>query len=201
MIFFKCSSCERWLQAPDERAGARVRCGACGAVVIAVGEREAPPVALLAPRPSAPPSGENVEEAPLAERVEHAPSDSPPAADAWRGLPGTTGGQGHLRRFLERRILLVPGWIAGGMLAAALLKWPYGYYTLLRLVVCLVGGAVAGIAWVRKLYPVAFLFGFIALLFNPLVPVHMKRETWRVVDMVAGALFIAVGFIRTNTDR
>lgn len=93
--------------------------------------------------------------------------------------------------FLERRPQTIPNLIAIGLLLLAGLDWPYGYYTLLRLVVC---AAACWIAFVSfKSEPairwVGWPFTLIALLFNPLVPVHLDREVWRIIDFVVAAVF------------
>jgi hypothetical protein len=70
------------------------------------------------------------------------------------------------------------------------LPLPYGYYTLLRLVAC---GVFAAGAWVladRGHQAAATGFVLAALLFNPVLPVHLERETWAVIDVLAaGALW------------
>ena len=36
-----------------------------------------------------------------------------------------------------------------------------------------------------------WVFGFAAVLFNPIVPFHIKRDTWQVLDLLAAGLFVA----------
>ena len=40
------------------------------------------------------------------------------------------------------------------------------------------------------------LFCIIAVLFNPLAPIHMERESWRIVDGIAGFLVLIPLFIK-----
>jgi hypothetical protein len=90
----------------------------------------------------------------------------------------------------DKRPHLIPAVIAALMLLAALGDWPYGYYQLLRVVVC---GAGAYIAWLsyHSRYPwAAWLFGFVAVLFNPFAPIHLSRGTWQPVDFVCAVLFV-----------
>lgn len=93
---------------------------------------------------------------------------------------------------------LVPSLIAALMLLGALGRWPYGYYQLLRFVVCGVSVYVAFMAynW-QKLWATA-LFGCIALLFNPLIPIHLSREIWQPIDLICALLFVVVAFILKN---
>jgi membrane-bound ClpP family serine protease len=59
---------------------------------------------------------------------------------------------------------------------------PYGYYTLLRIVLCasciyLVFGSIEndkkGCAWI---------LGIMAFIYNPIIPVHLKRDAWSVIN-------------------
>ena len=84
------------------------------------------------------------------------------------------------------------------MLLVALAPLPYGYYTLLRIVVC---AATGYLAWshASKLGLDAWVFtlGGIAVLFNPIIPVHLEREVWAFIDVAAavviGAHYFSAG--------
>lgn len=80
------------------------------------------------------------------------------------------------------------------MLLGALAPWPYGYYQLLRFVVCPVSGYVAFLAYKWQKLWATWLFGIIAVLFNPIVPVHLSRELWQPVDLVCALLFAFIVF-------
>ena len=76
------------------------------------------------------------------------------------------------------------------LLLLAILPLPYGYYTLLRLVVTVAAVRLAYREYGRSAGVTAFVvvFAGIALLFNPIVPVHLPKEWWQVLDtLVAGA--------------
>jgi hypothetical protein len=68
---------------------------------------------------------------------------------------------------------------------------PYGFYTLLRLVVTITAGLVA-YGWLQRDRGsvVPFAFGGIAILFNPLIPVHLSRAAWAPIDLVVAAAFL-----------
>lgn len=100
---------------------------------------------------------------------------------------------------IDRRPHLIPAAIAALMLLAALGDWPYGYYQLLRFVVC---GAAAYVAWLsyHSKYPwTVWVFGFVAILFNPLAPVHLSRATWGLLDLVCAALFVLAAATRRQS--
>ena len=98
----------------------------------------------------------------------------------------------------------IPTIISIAMLLAGMPDFfPYGFYTLLRLVVCGTSGYIAFFAFEEEKTVIAFISGFIALLFNPLIPVHLNKELWVIIDfIVATYLFLTIFILRTiNTKR
>lgn len=91
----------------------------------------------------------------------------------------------------------LPSWVwivPAAMSAIALAPMPYGYYMLLRLVVC---GASAAIAWSRFSVSPGSMWGVIftgaALVFNPIFPVHFSREIWAVFNLATAVVFLVYG--------
>jgi hypothetical protein len=86
------------------------------------------------------------------------------------------------------------------MLFLALGRLPYGYYTLLRFVVCGTAAYGAYFASTEQKKPAwAWIFGIIAVLFNPLIPIHLTRDIWAVIDVaVALLLFVSLLFLRQS---
>jgi len=78
------------------------------------------------------------------------------------------------------------------MLLLALADWPYGYYQLLRFVVCAVSIYIAVMAYNWQKTWVTCLLGFIAVLFNPLISIHLSRELWQPIDLICAILFMVV---------
>ncbi len=91
---------------------------------------------------------------------------------------------------LPRLVWIVPAIL----LAVAVARLPYGYYTLTRIVACSAAiviavashrkGEAAGEAW-------AAVFCVLAILLNPIVPIHFKRETWFFLDFGTAVIFVA----------
>ena len=89
------------------------------------------------------------------------------------------------------------------MLLVALGDMPYGYYTLLRWIICgafllllvqehrLAGGVSVWLV----------LFAPLAILFNPLAPVHMTREAWAPIDAGSALLLVVHYAVRTRSAR
>lgn len=80
------------------------------------------------------------------------------------------------------------------MLLMALLPLPYGFYTLLRLVVTICACVIAHHHWHSGGKGVAFSMGIVALLFNPLIPVYLSREIWAPIDIGLSVFFCVLGY-------
>lgn len=82
-------------------------------------------------------------------------------------------------------------WLAPATFSVlALLDLPYGYFIFLRVAVCLSATFIAYSTWTRgPLWGAAF--AALAILFNPIFRVHLDRETWQPINLLAAALYIA----------
>lgn len=70
---------------------------------------------------------------------------------------------------------------------------PYGYFVFLRMVVCFGAFVFFAIFAGEKRETLVMLFVAIAILYNPLIPVHLTREKWFVFNVTTIAAF-GVGF-------
>lgn len=95
----------------------------------------------------------------------------------------------------QKRPHLISSLIVAMVLLFALADWPYAYYQLLRWATCGVSVYVAYIAYIWQKKWIVWIFTFIAILFNPLVPIHLKRELWSVIDLVCALLFITTAIL------
>jgi hypothetical protein len=97
----------------------------------------------------------------------------------------------------QRIKILGPSLLAAAMLFAAVARWPYGYYQLLRWVVCGAGIYTSVIIYQSKasLRWATWLLVALAILFNPLVPFDLARETWRFANLAGGVLFLSVALL------
>lgn len=97
----------------------------------------------------------------------------------------------------EQRIAIVVPVIF--LVPAIAISLPYGFFTLLRLIVC---ASSVYLAWTIRdggKYWVAAVFLVIAILFNPIFPIYLNRETWVVIDIAVTVFFIASFiFLKTN---
>lgn len=79
------------------------------------------------------------------------------------------------------------------MLVLALAPLPYGYYQLLRVTVFVVAGLLIWREWTATgtVGPWSIALGAVALLLNPVFPVHLDRSTWAVLDLGSALVFFA----------
>ena len=69
------------------------------------------------------------------------------------------------------------------------------FYTLLRWVCCAAFAYSAIAAFQMKRAAWTWIFGVLAVLFNPLAPVYLQRATWQIIDWATiGLLVIAAVF-------
>ena len=90
------------------------------------------------------------------------------------------------------------------MVGIALFDMPYGYYMLLRLVVCGVSLWLIYHLWGadRDDQGQLWLLGGVALLYNPLVPIYLySKGLWVILNLLTLALFVNVAAALRRTVR
>ena len=68
--------------------------------------------------------------------------------------------------------------------------WPYVYYQLLR---WLVSGTAIFILYTIlefKKRTWTWIMAITAILFNPIIPIHLMKETWVIIDFIVAVVFI-----------
>ena len=81
------------------------------------------------------------------------------------------------------------------MLLLALNDFSSGYYTLLRIIVC--GTSIYLLIAAKELKKISWIwiFGFIAILFNPIIKIHLDEDTWKIWDVVVALVFLCSIFM------
>ena len=85
-------------------------------------------------------------------------------------------------------------YFCSALLAFAVFPLPYGYYGLLRFCVTVVAIYCAYDSYKKKAegyYLIGFLF--VAVLFNPLIPVYFDKTIWAVIDVLLACAFFWYG--------
>jgi hypothetical protein len=111
---------------------------------------------------------------------------------------------GHFWMTNSREPLYGALWLVpAAMLLLALAPFPYAYYRLLRLVVCICCGIVAYRVYDEEGFSFwAISIGLLAILFNPLIPIHFSREIWAALDAASGGvLFAHFAFSRGPVEK
>ena len=86
--------------------------------------------------------------------------------------------------------------VAAGMLFGALALHGYDYYVLLRWIVCGVAAFSAFCASEADKKGWMWALVIVALFFNPIIPVHLSRETWAPIDVgVALLLLVSIALV------
>ena len=76
------------------------------------------------------------------------------------------------------------------LLLTCLLKMPYGYFQLVRFIALIAFGILAYKAHHENRQTEMWIYGALALLFQPLLKISLGRELWNIVDVV-----VALGLI------
>tara|TARA_B100000809_G_C14727702_1_gene383777 strand:+ start:243 stop:521 length:279 start_codon:yes stop_codon:yes gene_type:complete len=79
--------------------------------------------------------------------------------------------------------------IVAVLLCLGVLSFPYGYYTLLRIIVTIAAIINAYNFLEESNMEKVYLFGFLAILFNPLIPIYLGKELWILIDLAAAGIF------------
>jgi len=77
------------------------------------------------------------------------------------------------------------------VLGLALCDMPYGYYTFTRIIVCL-WCAISGIAIMstqKQSFIAVFTLGA-AILYNPIIRIHLNRDTWEILNICTIAVVL-----------
>lgn len=83
-------------------------------------------------------------------------------------------------------------YITAGFLFFGILPLPYGYYTLLRIIVCGVFAWAAYISYEKNQTMLPWVFVLLALIFNPIIKVYLPKEVWAIINLFSGLLLILV---------
>ena len=76
------------------------------------------------------------------------------------------------------------------MLVWALVDNPYVYYQILRWVITGVTGYSAYLAYKHEKITWTWIFGIIAILYNPIAPIHLDKEIWSIIDIIVAAIIL-----------
>jgi hypothetical protein len=87
---------------------------------------------------------------------------------------------------------VVPIYLASALLIIGAAPMPYGYYTLLRIVACGFFIWATIITYENKSKYLPWTFAFLALLFNPIIKIHLPKEYWFFIDIGVGIFVLII---------
>ncbi len=77
---------------------------------------------------------------------------------------------------------------------------PYGYYILLKIIVCATAIYLAIFTYKQKKQLWVWIMGGVAFLFNPLIRMPLHKADWGFFDFVCGIIFIVAVLRFKNID-
>lgn len=75
--------------------------------------------------------------------------------------------------------------------------WPYDFYILLRWIIFITSLIVAIGFHKSDLNGWMMVFGGVVFLFNPIIPIHLAKSSWVLIDFVSAILF----FIASSSTK
>jgi hypothetical protein len=81
-------------------------------------------------------------------------------------------------------------YFTASMLLIAIAPMPYGYYSLLRIVIFGIFTWGAIISYGEKDLTTTFFFVIIAILFNPIIKIELNKGLWVFIDIAAGIFLL-----------
>ena len=97
--------------------------------------------------------------------------------------------------------ILLPSIIAMILLFIAIFPIKeYGYYILLRWVICLTSVYTVYFSYKTERIYWIWIMGVVAVIFNPIIPLHLGKEIWRFVDFFVALIFLISIFVFKGPD-
>ena len=77
------------------------------------------------------------------------------------------------------------------LVLAPIFSFPYGFYTLLRLVISVTSAFIIFYSFKgsKGINEISIIFSFILILYNPIFPVYLTREIWMPINFVTSGIY------------
>ena len=78
------------------------------------------------------------------------------------------------------------------LVLAPIFSFPYGFYTLLRLVISVTSAFIIFYSFKgsKGINEISIIFSFILILYNPIFPVYLTREIWMPINFVTSGIYL-----------
>jgi len=80
---------------------------------------------------------------------------------------------------------------SSALLAIAVASLPYGYFIFMRWFVCAACVFHIYLSYTMRKQLSVVVFAVLAILFNPLVPIHLNKESWMPIDLISAAVILS----------
>lgn len=106
-------------------------------------------------------------------------------------------------KYMSKNNSLVASVIAAILLIVGCFRLPIGYYTFLRIVVCIVAVMLLFYLKSEGITYRHIVNGLVAILFNPVIPIYLHSKTaWVVIDAAVAVWFIVQTLLNCkNNDK
>lgn len=104
-------------------------------------------------------------------------------------------------KLLFRRPAIIPLLILIPMFLIAASRMPYGYYILLRIVTCASFAILFTLCLDSGRKFNLWACGIFAIIYNPLIPLRLDKDTWQVVNVITVILVIILIFTIKFPDK
>lgn len=101
---------------------------------------------------------------------------------------------------MNENVLKIAKGVTAALLLLAIADLPYGYYTFLRVTVFVVS-IFCVFEYYEKKDIFVIIFSLVAILFNPIFPVHLDKATWTPIDIITSLIFIISIFVKADEEK
>ena len=93
--------------------------------------------------------------------------------------------------------------VIAGILLISIAELPYGFYTFMRIVVPILSVIYLFLAYMyeEKFSLMLIPNILIVILWNPILPIYLDKDTWIVIDAIAGICEIVVAFYAYRLEK
>ena len=91
--------------------------------------------------------------------------------------------------------------LAIAILLGAMGTHPYSYFQILRWIVCAAAAYSAYLYIQAERTALFWVFVALAVLFNPIAPIYMTRDSWQNYDLIAAVIFAVALFLRETKPK
>lgn len=100
------------------------------------------------------------------------------------------------------KVFLLP-LIISAILFISIAELPYGFYTVMRIVVPLLSAIyLLFVYFLKDEFSLMFIPNIlIVILWNPILPIYLDKETWVIIDAIAGISQIVMAFYAYRLEK